>query len=96
MTTGCQSSHPTRRVHPYGKYSRRPHISEEGARNTLSRGIQPHISRGKVDRRKMPCLWRALGKVIYFKKEYCLQGVLIGFRGNVNFFFLDEIATVSF
>jgi hypothetical protein len=49
-----------------------------------------------VDTRKMPCVWRALGKVIYFKKEYCLQGVLIGFRGNVNFFFLDEIATVTF
>lgn len=53
---------------------------------TLSRGTQLHIRRGKVDTRKMPCVWRALGKVIYFKKEYCLQGVLIGFRGNVNFF----------
>lgn len=60
--------------------------SEEGALNTLSRGIQLHFSEGKVDIRKMPCVWRALGKVIYFKKEYCLQGVLIGFKGNVNFF----------
>lgn len=60
--------------------------SVEGALSTLSRGIQLHISEGKVDIRKMPCVWRALGKVIYFKKEYCLQGVLIGFKGNVNFF----------
>lgn len=59
----------------------------EGAWNAFSRGMHPHISRGKADVRKMPCVWRVWGKVIYFQKEYCLQGVLIGFRGNVNFFF---------
>lgn len=66
--------------------SKATYSSGKGLR-TLSRGTQLHIGRGKVDTRKMPCVWRALGKVIYFKKEYCLQGVLIGFRGNVNFFF---------
>lgn len=30
----------------------------EGARNAFSRGIHPRISRGKVDIRKMPCVWR--------------------------------------
>lgn len=73
-------------VHLGGVHDQRL-ISEEGAQKTPSWGIQPHISRSKVDMRKMPCVWRALGKGIYFKKEYCLQGVLMGFRGNVNFFF---------
>lgn len=49
-----------------------------------------------MDVRKMPQGWRERGKAIYFKEEYCLQGVLIGFRGNVNFFSKAEIATVSF
>lgn len=75
--------------------SKATYSSGKGLR-TLSRGTHLHIRRGKVETRKMPCVRRALGKVIYFKKEYCLQGVLIGFRGNVNFFFLDELATVTF
>lgn len=85
-TTGCLISIWSRWEDPSGLCSRRPQTSEEGAGSSLSCRIQPPISRGKVDIRKMPCVWRAWGKVIYFKKEYCLQGVLIGFRGNVNFF----------
>ena len=76
-----------RGVRPHGIFEEKTtYIWGRGLEHSLLRNSTSYQQR-KVDIRKMPCVWRALGKVIYFKKEYCLQGVLIGFRGNVNFFF---------